>query len=124
MVERVGTPVKAIPKGNGLYTVIWYERVAGDHRALLPGGRSVLVESKTRTGKDYLSFGDFKDHQVKALTKHAELGGISLIAWVSNFGVYLMQWPVDGFKKGEPIHPDKADQLDIMGIGDLLLSKD
>src|SRR5580658_1597802 len=39
-------------------------KVAGDYRGILPGGRSVLVESKAHMGKDHnLRWSDLDDHQ-------------------------------------------------------------
>ena len=106
MVERIGTPVKLIPApyARGYYRVIWAEAVSGDHRGILPGGRSVLAETKTIMDRD-LRWSDLRPHQPGQLTQHAELGGLSLLVWVHSTGVYVLKWPVAGFGPGKSIDP-------------------
>lgn len=112
MVEKIGTPVKCIPTSRpGVFTVIWGEKVAGDHRGVLVGGRSVLAETKTILDRN-LRWSDFREHQPAALTEHAELGGLSLVVWVHSSGVYVMQWPVDGLEAGKSITPEVAADRD------------
>lgn len=57
-------------------------KVTGDFRAVVPGGRSVLVEVKRRAGA--LRVSDFQPHSCQALAAHAEAGGLSLVAWVND----------------------------------------
>jgi hypothetical protein len=57
-------------------------KVSGDFRAVVPGGRSVLVEVKRRAG--VLRVSDFQPHSREALAAHAEAGGLSLVAWVND----------------------------------------
>ncbi len=80
-VQRVGGRiVSATPMG----------KVCGDFRAVVPGGRSVLVEVKRRA---VLRLSDFQPHSRKALDDHAQAGGLSLIAWVKpSHGVAFMVW--------------------------------
>jgi hypothetical protein len=97
-------------------------KVDGDYRAIVPvTGQSVLVEVKTRAGK--LEYAQLKPHQRKALTDHANLGGVSLVGWYDNGSVnsdlYLMQWPIDGFVERTSINPAKAASLHIEAIADL-----
>ena len=109
MVEQIGTPVILIPtKGSShIFTVIWGEKVSGDHRGILPGGRSVLAETKTILDRN-LRWSDLRDHQPERLSLHNELGGLSLLVWVHHSGVYIMQWPVFGFERGKSLSPMSA----------------
>ena len=106
MVERIGTPVRLIPHGR-YFAVIWGEWVSGDHRGVLPGGRSVLAETKTALDRN-LRWSDLRAHQPQRLSRHAELGGLSLLVWVHESRVhesrvYVMQWPIEGFERGAGI---------------------
>ena len=115
-VEQVGTPVKLIPhpRHEGYYRVIWGEKVSGDHRGLLPGGRSVLAEVKTILDRN-LRWSDLRDHQPRALSEHCEHGGASLLVWVHSTGAYVLPWPVPGFGPGKSITPERAEGLSIEG---------
>lgn len=113
MVEKIGTPVKLIPSkrgGKGTYTVIWGEKVSGDHRGILPGGISVLAETKTILDRN-LVWSDLRGHQPGRLTAHTEHGGVSLLVWVHSTGVYVMRWPVRDFGPGKGITPEIAELL-------------
>jgi hypothetical protein len=109
MVERIGTPIKAIPHPHlsGYYRIIWSEPVAGDHRGILPGGRSVLAETKTILDRN-LQYSDLRPHQPGCLSRHADLGGLSLLVWVHSTGIYVMRWPIEGFQTRTSITPEKA----------------
>lgn len=97
MVEKIGTPVKTIPaRVKGTYTVVYGEKVSGDHRGILDDGTSVLAETKTIMDRN-LVWSDLRDHQPGRLDQHAEFGGVSLLVWVHTTGVYVMRWPVAGF---------------------------
>jgi hypothetical protein len=87
--------------------VIWGERVAGDHRAMLPDGTSVLIEVKTILERN-LRYGDLREHQPGKLQQHAELNGLSLIVWVHSLGQYVMRWPIEDFGPGRSIAPHQA----------------
>src|SRR5512143_1383787 len=93
MVEPIGTPVRLIPHptAKGYYRVIFGQTVSGDHRAVGPGGRSVLAETKTIMGRN-LQWSDFREHQPGALSRHADLGGLSLVVWVAENGIYVIDW--------------------------------
>ena len=114
MVEPIGTPIKAIPhpRLRGYYRVIWEETVSGDHRGILPGGRSVLAETKTILDRN-LQWSDLRPHQPIGLTQHADAGGLSLLVWVHSSGVYVMKWPVPGFGPGTSINQEKALSLSV-----------
>lgn len=110
MIEQIGTPVKLIPvpgKRKNIYQVIWGEKVAGDHRAMLPNGRSVLIEVKTVYERN-LVWSDLRDHQPAKLQQHADLNGLSLLVWVHDTGVYVMRFPINGFGPGKGIRPEQA----------------
>lgn len=103
MVEQIGTPVKLIPHGarRDVFRVIWGESVSGDHRAILPGGRSVLIETKTVYDRN-LRYSDLRTHQPTRLSMHAAIGGLSLLCWVHDNGVFVMEWASDGIKGFKP----------------------
>jgi hypothetical protein len=90
MIEKIGTPVRTIfvgtYHGKDVYQVIWGEKVAGDHRAMLPDGRSVLIEVKTIYNRN-LTWSDLRDHQPGKLKEHADFNGLSLLVWVTDSGV-------------------------------------
>ena len=111
MVEKIGTPVRIVPGRAPL----WGEKVSGDHRGVLPGGTSVLAETKTIMDRN-LVWSNLREHQPGRLTRHAELGGISLLVWVHSTGVYVMLWPVEGFGPRKSISPDRASELAIQSI--------
>lgn len=115
MVEQIGTPVHLIPAGNHAYRVIYGEKVSGDHRGILPGGRSVLAETKTILNRN-LRYSDLREHQPGRLTEHHEHGGLSLLVWVHESGVYVLRWPVTGFCAGESIRPQEAERMALQEI--------
>lgn len=109
MVEKIGTPVLLRPVGSqkNVFRVTFGEKVSGDHRGILPGGRSVLAETKTILDRN-LRWSDLREHQPDRLRQHAALGGLSLLVWVHDSGVYVMQFPLDGFMEGKSISIDRA----------------
>jgi hypothetical protein len=110
MLEKIGTPVKLIPVQSArrnIYQVIWGEKVAGDHRAMFPDGRSILIEVKTIYDRN-LVWSDLREHQPAKLLQHADLNGLSLLVWVHESGVYVMQFPIEGFGPGKGITPTQA----------------
>lgn len=116
MVEKIGTPVKIIPaRVKGTYTVVWGEKVSGDHRGILADGTSVLAETKTILDRN-LTWSDLRDHQPGRLEEHAGFGGVSLLVWVHSSGIYVMRWPVAGFGPRKSITPEQADQLNVMRL--------
>jgi hypothetical protein len=112
MVEKIGTPVKLIPsRFPGLFGVRFEEKVSGDHRGILPGGRGVLAETKTILNRN-LTYSDLRVHQPARLSEHAELGGLSLLVWVrAPHEIYVMEWPIDGFGPGKGITPERAAEI-------------
>jgi len=116
MVEQIGTPVHLIPVGHqGAYHVIYGEKVSGDHRGILPNGRSVLAETKTILNRR-LRYSDLRKHQPDRLTKHTEHGGLSLLVWVHESGVYILEWPIQGFAAGRSIATEKAMKLTLESV--------
>lgn len=113
MVEKIGTPTKLIPaRVKGTFKVIWGERVSGDHRGILENGISVLAETKTILDSN-LKWSDFRDHQPGALDAHHSYGGVSLVVWVHDSGIYVMRWPIPGFGPRKSITPEQAAALQI-----------
>lgn len=118
MVEKIATPVRIIGtvkiRGEKYHKIVWGEKVSGDYRGLLPGGRRVLCEAKAP--QNNLRWSDFTEHQRQQLTKNAKAGGLSLVAYLSDRGNFLMQWPIPGFRKYTSIAPEKAAGLQWHGI--------
>jgi hypothetical protein len=115
MVEEIGTPVKLIPASaqrRDVFRVVFGEKVSGDHRGILHGGISVLAETKTILDRN-LRYSDLREHQPGRLTGHTKLGGVSLLVWVHNTGIYIMRWPVEGFVSGKSITVEMAQKLNI-----------
>jgi hypothetical protein len=127
MPEEIATPVilrparAPVPGKPTPFFVTYGQKVSGDHRGVLLGGRSILAETKSMHG-DRLMFSDLRPHQPERLTEHAEAGGISLLIWASEYGTFTMRWPVPGFKKGTSIKVDQAKALDLDGLPTQALS--
>lgn len=115
MVEQIGTPVKLIPVSEhrkDVFRVVFGEKVSGDHRGILQGGRSVLAETKTILDRN-LRYSDLREHQPGRLSNHSDFGGLSLLVWVHHTGVYIMEWPIPGFVSGKSISVEMALDLNI-----------
>ena len=115
MVEKIGTPVRMIPyrtntghKPRGVFRVIFGDQVSGDIRAFTPDGQGVLVEVKYTGDIDRFQFSRLEDHQVSSLWDCLKTGGLPLLAWVNDWGVHILRWPVTGFKKGTSIKLDEV----------------
>lgn len=89
------------------------QKVNGDFRGVLPGGRSVLVEVKSR---EHLVFSDLEAHQVRGLDAHRAAGGLSMLGWQWPGGDALMVWPVVGFGPGKGMTPAQALALNVTRI--------
>jgi len=116
MVEPIGTPVTLIPFGlrKDVFRVVFGEKVSGDHRALLPDGTSVLIETKTVIDGN-LTYSHLREHQPERLSRHASIGrAVSLLVWVHGSGIYVMQWKADGiegFGFRKSVTPKRAMEL-------------
>ena len=109
MVDEITTP--SIVRGG---KVIYTKKVRGDRRGILENGISVLAEVKTTTGDRNLQWSDMRPHQPKDLTEHAEYNGLSLLVWVTDDDVYVMDWKdalYYGFQEGGSIDRERAGQL-------------
>lgn len=118
MIEKIGTPVKLSPvpgARKNVYQVSFGEKVAADHRALLPDGRSVLIEVKTIYDRN-LVWSDLREHQPAKLQQHANLNGLSLLVWVHDSGVYVMRFPIEGFGPGKGITPAQAQNIHTLTV--------
>lgn len=124
MAEEIATPVILKPARKPIqgkptpFYVTYGKKVSGDHRGVMPGGRSVLAETKSMRG-ERLVYSDLREHQPERLSEHAELGGLSLLIWASEYGTFVMEWPVllkIGFKPGKGIGIDQAKTLDIVQL--------
>jgi len=115
-IEKIATPVILRPYHNGrrivpgVFHVKHGEEVAGDRRAVLPGGTSVLAEVKTVEG-DRLIYSKLKDHQHAGLALHSSFGGLSLVVWVSDYGAFLMRYPIAGFVRRSSVTVERAREL-------------
>jgi hypothetical protein len=88
-------------------------RVMGDFKAVVPGGRAVLVEVKWRPER--LGWADLGDHQRAALDAYHAAGALALLAWVHEAGLAVMRWPlpVTVFRKGLTLTPQNAAILNL-----------
>lgn len=129
MPEEIATPVrlkparKPVPGKQTPFFVTYGEKVSGDHRGILPGGRSVLAETKSMSG-ERLVYSDLREHQPERLSEHAEYGGLSLLIWASQYGTFVMEWTdllEYGFGPGKGIGIADARKLDIDNISASLL---
>lgn len=91
-VQRIQTGWRVQRAGGRIIGASPMAKVSGDFRAVVKGGRSVLVEVKRRPTR--LGLGCFAPHSCQALTDHAMAGGQSLVAWVSSQGVAIFEWMV------------------------------
>ncbi len=116
MVEPIGTPVTLVSVGGrkDVFRVIFGEKVSGDHRALLPDGTSVLIETKTVIDGN-LTYSHLREHQPERLSRHASIGrAVSLLVWVHHSGIYVMCWGengIEGFAPRKSIAPKRAQEL-------------
>jgi len=114
MVEKIATPVIFTRQSGKPVIVAWEEPVSGDHRGILPGGRSVLAETKTILDRN-LVWSDLREHQPDRLSHHASIGrAVSLLVWVHQSGIYVMRWSADGIEGFAPyksITPERAQVL-------------
>lgn len=125
LVERVHTPFRLQRRVvNGRSQIVGaspMERVSGDFRGILPGGRSVLCEVKHREGR--LVFSDLEAHQREALTKHSAAGGCSLLAWVvlePAVTCWLLPWDLVvaiGFRERTSLTPEQAEAMTLRAGG-------
>ena len=117
LVEKIATPKICLSGGRVRYTA----KVSGDRRGVLPpNGRSVHAEVKTYKSKN-LPYSAVKPHQREWLTRHAEIGGLSLLIWVSTFDIYVIEWGVDGIEgyttPRSSITPEMAARLNVDKLG-------
>jgi hypothetical protein len=113
-LQKIATPAFYTPYYNqrtgknvpGVYHVVFGEKVSGDRHGLLEDGTGVLAEVKTITDRP-LSYGDLELHQHGGLESWSLSNGLALIVWVHD-DVYIMRYPIEGFEKGKPIHPERA----------------
>ena len=105
LVERVHTPWGIQRAKGGRITGAYpLEKVSGDFVGILAGGRFVRCEVKTTDGR--LPYSQLEPHQHSALLQHHELGGLSLVGWVHDGIVSIMQYPVMGWVAGKSIRKE------------------
>lgn len=119
MAEQIGTPVRLIPVigQKGAYRVYFGDKVSGDISGLLDDGTRVIAEVKSVRGEK-LSWSKLRAHQPERLDLNKNYNGVSLLVWVSDYGVFVMDWifPNEDFKKGTPMTAEKARELDMMDV--------
>ena len=102
-IERVENAWSVIRRGGKVVSAFPKAKVSADFWAVVPGsGRAVRVEVKSTKVKT-LSLSGFRDHQLYELERFNQLGGLSLLAWVSGGECILYEWPILGFEKGAPL---------------------
>lgn len=111
MAKKIHTPYKLLYFGKLLKSAFPLEKVEGDIRGILDGGRSVLAECKFYDEK--LLFSCLKAHQFRALGEHYVHGGLSLLCWRWNNGHSIMRWPVPGFLPGTSLSTVRALELHV-----------
>jgi len=116
MVEKIGTPIKALRQRSGLYKVVWEEKVSGDHRGIMYDGRSVLAETKTVLTRN-LRWSDFSEHQPLRLAEHRKFA-VSLLVWVHETGTFVLDFafPNGDFGPGHGLTPNRARVLNISNV--------
>lgn len=87
-VQKIATPHV---RTNRPPYIVYSDKVAGDHHGILPSGIGVLAESKTISG-DKLNYSELQKHQHAALDAWAENNGLALVVWVSDYGVWIMEY--------------------------------
>lgn len=119
MVEKIGSPVRLIPvRGvKQAYRVIFGDKVSGDIVGILEDGTRVLAETKTITGRN-LRWSDLRAHQPGRLDLNKKYNGVSLLVWVSDQGVFVMDWvfPNEDFGPGIGLTAERAEELNIEEI--------
>lgn len=117
MVEKIATPFVITDtrrdRYGTWYRIVWEQKVSGDRRGILRGGRRVLAEVKAR--KHNLQWSNFEDHQVEALNRNHELGGLSLVVYIHPTINVVMEWPIPGFGPGVGISPEEAELYEWSG---------
>ena len=97
MVEKIATPIIVYARKRDWVKIAYTERVSGDWRGIMPDGRRVLAEVKSRDGN--LRWSDLKAHQVAALDNNHRYNGVSLLVWIHiDFNV-ILRWPIQGFDR-------------------------
>lgn len=119
MVEKIATPVKIVDskrtRGRQWHRIVWGEKVSGDRRGLLPGGRRVLAEVKSR--QHNLRWSDFQAHQIEALNENHAHGGLSLVVYIHPQVHVVMEWPMEGFDGSySSITPEEAPDHEWKGV--------
>lgn len=115
-VSKIATPHRRIKTPP---YIVYDEKVAGDHRGILPNGIGVLAESKTISG-DRLNYSELKPHQHQSLKDWNDNNGLALIVWVSDYGVFVMEYFLAGLKGLEPkssLSINNAKQVDMTTTG-------
>jgi hypothetical protein len=114
MVESIASPVALSPdrkvNGRQSFFVAWKGVVSGDTNGIWRGGRRVLTETKTVL-EGNLVYSKLREHQPERLSENARLGGISLLVWVNENGVYIMDWSengIEGFGEHKSITIERA----------------
>jgi len=119
LVADMPTPFKVVARkvfrNTEWVRIIYSAKVQGDIRAVVPGGRSVLAEVKAHEN-DRLIYSKLKYHQVDALTRHHEEGGLSLLVWITYGNVFTMLWPIPGFKPRTSIKMEDAHKWEWEGV--------
>ena len=114
LVEKVKTPWRIV-RGPGGKILKAYptHKVSGDFRAVMPGGRSVLVEVKWRESGP-LAWNDLEPHQHHAMKIHQDAGGLSLIGWATPEGVMIFTYAAAmaiGWRSGCPLKLHEGEAL-------------
>lgn len=94
------------------------KKVTGDIHGHNSVGTHVLAEVKSGGERFlYSTMTKHGDHQVYNLNKQAETA-IALVVWVRDeYELYVLQWPIPGFKPRTSITAQRAQELNITDLG-------
>jgi len=99
--------------------VVPHKKVSGDINGVLPpSGRRVLCEVKTFEGKSF-TWTRLTDGQHENLLENMQLGGLSLICWITMGECIVMDYSAmlqAGFKKGKGIKINEVDAVVWGGV--------
>lgn len=122
-IQKIETGFKVvrwIDQKKNIGIVFPFRSVAGDFTAMDITGRSFLIEVKTKNDKN-LTWTSFAEHQIESLNDHAQYG-VSLVVFVFRLspGYSILQWPIEGFKKGKGLTIERALKLSINSLNDIV----
>ena len=118
-LRQIATPYKIlgmkVMRGVRWYRLVFSEKVHGDR---IGSYRGIIVLAEVKTIWDSnLQYSELDEHQHEALRRNDELRGISLLVWVHNSGIHVMNYAkLDFFVPRSSIKPEQAKSLNIIDL--------